>query len=389
MRTALIALACAAALQDTAAKIEQEVAYANDPEKLTFQVQAIKRLKDRGAEAVPALLAFVEKKGANALSLGCTELLGDIPDARLADLCARLLQDRNFYWRPAAARSLADQKSPAHRDLLRRFLADRLWGVRASAILGLGRLADKESAAAIRAALNDETYDVRAQAAKTLHGFGDESGLPVLVASLRSEAAWFDIDYGQIAREDACNFLKKIMKGDDFGFKAWEPPDKRAPGLKRWEEWIAAKIPDWNDRVPANARPVADAAEYAFGFELRSCRSGDYFFRIDSKNTFVVGYFNLARAPLTAEERAGFDRQLEAVKGVDRSAPYGRGGCDFEQYYLASGGARFEKLWIGLGGRPPELDGFIRYCRGLIQAKFGASEAAEFKERTAPFRGVD
>ena len=388
MRTLLLALAIAAAIQDDSSKLEQEVVYANDPEKLNFQVQALKRLKDRGAEAVPALLAFVEKRGANALSLGCAELFGDIPDPRLADLCARLLEDKGFYWRPAAARSLAEQKSAKHRDLLRRGLGDRLWGVRAAAVLGVGKLGDRESIDAIRKALDDETYDVRAQAAKTLYEFGDESGLPVLVASLRSEAAWFDIDYGQIAREDACKFLAKIT-GSDFGFKAWEPEDKRAPGLKLWEEWIAKRTPDWKDRVPPKARPVADAADYAFGFELRSCRSGDFFFRIDAKNNFVVGYFNLSRAALSAEERAGFDRALEAVKGVDRSAPYGRGGCDFEQYYVAAGGGRFEKLWIGLGGRPPELDAFIRYCHGLIQGKFGASEAAEFKERTAPFRGVD
>lgn len=388
MKPLIFYLALPLLAQDSAAKIEQEVAYANDPEKLTFQVTAIDRLKKRGAEAVPALLAFVEKKGANALSLGCTELFGDIRDPRLADLCGRLLENRDFPWRPAAARALAEQKSAAHRDLLRRSLADRLWGVRVAAVFGLGLLNDKDSSEAIRKALNDETYDVRAQAAKTLHGFGDDSGLPVLVAALRSEAAWFDIDYGQIAREDSSKFLAKLA-GEDFGYKGWDPAETRAPGLKRWEEWIAARMPDWKDRIPPNARPVADAAEYQFGFELRSCRSGDYFFRIDSKNNFVVGYFNLARAALTAEERAEFDRQLGTVKAVDRSMPYGRGGCDFEQYYLPADGGRFGKLWIGVGGRPPELDAFIRHCHGLIRTKFGAAEAAEFKERTAPFRGMD
>ena len=388
MRALLAALALAALFQDVASKVEQEVSYANDPEKLQLQVQAIDRLKKRGSEAVPALVAFVDKKGANALSLGCTELFGDIPDARLADLSARLLQDKNFYWRPAAARALADQKSPAHRDLLRTMLTDRLWGVRAAAVLGLEKLGDKESLAPLKKALNDDTYDVRAQAAKTLYAFGDESGLPVLVAALRSEAAWFDIDYGQIAREDASKFLAKIS-GDDFGFKGWDPADKREPGAKRWEEWMAARLPDWKDRVPPKAQPVADAAEYEFGFELRSCRSGDFYFRIDSKNNFVVGYFNLSRAALTADERAAFNNKLLAVKAVDRTAPYGRGGCDFEQYYLAGDGGRFQKLWIGLGGRPPELDGFIRHCHDLIKAKFGVAEAAEFKERTTPFRGVD
>ena len=389
MKTLLLALALLPAFQETASKVEQEVEYANDPEKLSFQVQAIDRLRKRGADAVPALLAFVEKKGPNALSLGCTELFADIPDPRLADLCARLVENRDFYWRPAAARALAEQKPEKHRDVLRRLVADRLWGVRAAAILGLGLLNDRESAEPIRKALNDETYDVRAQAAKTLHGFGDSSGLPVLVASLRAEAEWFDIDYGQLAREDASKFLAKIA-GEDFGYKAWDPADKREPGLKRWEEWIGARMPEWKDRVPANARPVSEAAEYVFGFELRSCRSGDFFFRIDSKNNFVVGYFNLARAPLTAAERADFDRHLEAVRSVERSVPYGQGGCDFEQYYLqAPGGKRFEKLWIGLGGRPASMEGFIRHCHDLIRSKFGASEAAEFKERTGPFRSAN
>ncbi|HTF57828.1 MAG TPA: HEAT repeat domain-containing protein [Planctomycetota bacterium] len=387
MKGILIAMACALALQESG-KIEQEVEYANDPEKLQFQIQAVKRLKDRGPSAVPAITAFVEKKGANALSLACTEVLGDIPDPRVARLCARLLEDRSFSWRPAAARSLAEQKSPEHRDLLRRGLGDRLWGVRAAAIAGLGKLDDRESKEPIRKTLNDDTYDVRAQAAKTLYAFGDDSGLPVLVASLRSEVNWFDIDYGQIAREDAAKFLAKIT-GDDFGFKAWEPEEKRAPGLRRWEEWMAARAADWKDRVPPNARPVADSAEYVFGFELRSCQSGDYFFRVDTRNNLVVGYFNLARAPLSAEERAAFDRELAAVRAVDRAVPYGRGGCDFEQYYLSGNGKRFERLWIGVGGRPPDLDGFIKFCRALIKAKFGEAEASEFKERTAPFRGAD
>ena len=54
MKFLLAAAACAALLQE-AAKIDQEVAYANDPEKLQFQIQAVKRLKERGAAAVPAL----------------------------------------------------------------------------------------------------------------------------------------------------------------------------------------------------------------------------------------------------------------------------------------------------------------------------------------------
>lgn len=221
-----------------------------------------------------------------------------------------------------------------------------------------------------------------------MYAFGDESGLPVLVESLRSSVAWFDIDYGQLAREDAWTFLKTIS-GDDFGFKPWEPAARREAGLKRWEEWIAKRMPDWRDRIPSNAKVAPDQAVYEFGFELRSCRTGDYFFRVDAQNNLVLGYFNLIRAQLTEAERSKLDKAIEAVREVDRAFPYGQGGCDFEQYYLKTGASKFEKLWIGVGGRPGDLDGFIRTVTELLRAKFGDGEAKTFKDRTALFREMD
>jgi hypothetical protein len=413
------------------AKIAKEVAYLNNPDKPQLAVQASVKLENRGRAAVPAILAFVKEKGHNALTLIGTELFTRIKDERLAVLCAELIADKDFFWRPMAMQGLAAQESKAHRDVFRAGLKDVLWGVRTNAILGLELIDDRAAKDAVLPLLNDDIYDVRAQAAKTVFVWGDESGLPLLVESLRSEVRWFDIDYGQLAREDSWNFLIRLrirdtktdqkneaalvaafkereqrdptfdelsklrkeafsMARDEVspGYKPWEGPKAREAGLRKWDEWMASRDPKWREKIPANAVVKPDASEYVFGFELRSCQRGDFFFRIDKEDNLVLGHFNLTRAKLTAEEKAKFAAALKTAAALERGVAYGKGGCDFEQYYLPDGD-KFAKLWIGVSGRPPELDGFIKTCRELIKAKFGEGEALEFKDRTSLFRGSD
>lgn len=383
----MIRLLFALALQQDG--LDVEIQRSNDADKPQHQMQAIDKLRKRGAEAIVApIVAWVEKNGRNKTGILFTQFLGELKDERIRALLEAELRDKDFFWRPHATAALAEHRDRKNLEIFRSLLDDPLWGVRAGAIKGLELIGDKDSLAPIKAKLNDEIYDVRGQAAKTMHAFGDETGLPVLVESLRSAVTWFDIDYGQIAREDAWNFLKKLTN-DDFGFKPWEPIADRQAGLARWEAWIAKKFPKWKEMVPESARCSADTAEYVFGFELRSCQRGDFFFRIDTNSNFVLGYFNLERVTLTKEERAAFDREIEKVLKVDRDVPYGTGGCDFEQYYLKTGDKRFSRLWVGLGGRPHEIDPFVKFVHGFVKAKFGDLEAADFKDRTQLFRGID
>lgn len=372
------------ALQD-ASKIAQEIEVANAKEKPQLHLQAVRRLRDRGGAAVAEEIGkFVAAHGHNSLSIAFTEALGSLKDDRLTALLRELARDKDFFWRPTAFRALAELGDRASRDLFRASLGDRLWGCRAASIAALEKLDDRESAARIKELLADDVYDVRAQAAKTLHAFGDSSGLPVLVEALRANTVWFDIDYGQIAREDAWNFLKKIAK-DDFGYKPWETTEERAPGLARAEAWIAKTIPDWRDRVPDKARVRAAAVEYSFGFERRSCQRGDFFFRIDRDGNLVLGYFTLEKAKLADDELKAFQAALDKVRSIDRSLPYGQGGCDFEQYYLRVGD-RFEKLWIGLQGRPAAAEPFVRVVVDLLRKKFGERAVEEFKQSSDLFR---
>ena len=371
-----------------AAKIEQAVRYANDPDRPQLHLRAVDRLKGYGAAAVvPEVLKFAKEKGYNALSIAFTEGLGEFKDARITTLLMELIADQDFFWRPTAMRALTRHAEPKTRDTFRKGLDDRLWGCRASAVLGLEKLDDRASKAKILGLLGDEVYDVRARAAKTLYAFGDSTGLPILVEALRANTVWFDIDYGQIAREDAWKFLKTIS-GDPFGYKPWESASERAPGLAKFEAWIARTMPDWREKVPEKARVKAEKIEYVFGYELRSCQRGDFFFRIDTQGRFVLGYFNLEKVRLSPDELRAFRKALEKVKTIDRSFPYGEGGCDFEQYYLQKD-ARFEKLWIGLKGRPDAAQPFIKVVTGLVRDKFGPKKAEQFRASSLLFRTVE
>ena len=148
---------------------------------------------------------------------------------------------------------------------------------------------------------------------------------------------------------------------------------------------MAKTIPAWREKVPEKARVRAEAVEYEFGFERRSCQRGDFFFRLDREGNLVLGYFTLEKAALTPEELKAFNAALDKVKTIDRSVPYGQGGCDFEQYYVRTGN-RFEKLWIGLQGRPAAAEPFVKMISALIRKKFGERALEEFTRSTDLFR---
>lgn len=369
-------------LQD---KIGQELDYANDAERPMYQGQAVRRLRARGVAAVPAILEWIAKNGRKRLALFFVEFLGELRDERISNLLADLARDRGFDWRPAATQSLAAHARAGDRDLFRALLADPLWGVRVGAALGLERLSDREAAPAIRRLLDDELYEVRARAAKSLFALGDEAGLPVLVESLSLDSVWFDIDFGLLAREDAVAFLKGVA-GDDFGYRPAEP---QGPALARWQAWMEARDPKWRDKVPPRARAASRKVEYVFGFELRSCRLGDFFFRLDADGHLVVGRSTLETRKLTEEERRRLGRAIGRIRTLARGVPYGRGGCDFEQFHLLADRGGFEKLWIGREGRPREGDLFVDVVAEILRKHFGDAAAAEFRERADLFRAAD
>lgn len=362
-----------------------DVMLANDTRDPVLQGQAMERVFQAGRAAIPAVLEFIEKKGNNALTLVFTQRLSSLADPRVEDLLARLFEDRRFYWRPAATWGLAELAPARYLHLFRRALDDHLWAVRQAGLLGLDVLLDRESIPKIRELLGDEFFPVRAQAARTLAALGDESGLPVLVAALRDTTQWFDIDYGQLAREDAFNFLRRHT-GLDFGFRAWEASDKREASVRAWEAWAEKRWPDWKERVPKTAWPKADKSRYVFGLELRSCQLGDFFFRIDDADTIVLGSFNLERSKLSPNEVRRIREAIGELDDVDPYQTYGRSGCDFEKYYVLAEDGHTDTPCFYVGGRPKNFDKMVALFAEVLGTHFGEAARAAYEKRSALFR---
>lgn len=376
-------------VQDQAQRITVgDVMLANDMKDPLLQGQAFEKVFNGGERSVEPILQYVKDKGPNKLILQFTQNLSRFSDPRIEELLATLVQDKVFFWRPAATWALAELAPKRYLNLFREGLADHLWGVRQAAVLGLEALDDRGSIAQIKKLLGDDIYAVRSQAAKTLAAFEDASGLPVLVAALRDTTHWFDIDYGQLAREDAFNFLRRFT-GKDFGFRAWESADQREKPCRHWEAWAEKTYGDWKALVPATAWPKPDDAEYLFGFELRSCQKGDFFFRITTDGFVVLGYFNLVKYKLDDEDVKKFKEAWKPLWDVDPFQTYGRSGCDFEKHYLRAEDGHFETPCFYVEGRPAKLDGVVKFLKELLKAKIGDGAAFELEDRAKLFREPD
>ncbi len=349
-----------------------------------YHLPALNRIRAAGVRAAAPIVEFVKRHGQNALTLSGTMALAHVPDDRIRDLAVELVRRKDFFWRPAAMESLAALARPSDAAVFEEGLEDILWGVRRASVSGLVALARRDMVPQLRDLLGDEFYEVRAEAAKGLHAFGDESGLPVLVDALALDAFWFDIDYGQMAREDAWKFLKKVA-GDDMGFKPWESEENRAKGLAAWIAWMEAKDPAWRDKVPEKVRARRSTAVYVFGWEIRSCQRGDFFLRIDEDWNLVLGTFDPEVVPLTVEERTRIDRLIGEAKAVSRDEWYGQTGCDVETWYLSESGG-FARLRVGLGGRPNEVDDLVDALLDLVGARFGTARGQELRDKSNLFR---
>src|SRR4026208_2010674 len=102
MRLAAVVLSLFLLAQEEEDKIRKEVALANQPGP-ALQGPAPDRRPHRGAAAAGQLVAFVKARGHNALSKGCTDILGGINDPSIAALRAELVDDKALYWRGAGA----------------------------------------------------------------------------------------------------------------------------------------------------------------------------------------------------------------------------------------------------------------------------------------------
>lgn len=339
--------------------------------------QAANRLVRVGAPAAERLLEVSGKTTADLALLGTSliEILGQFDSPKLRAKLWPAMEDSEFPWRPATARSLAFAPSDGEWDRFIGYLGDPIAPVRLGVLDALFRISQVEGETAeakavqlgrkrafldhAQAALFDESDVVRRRAAVLLDARGHGRALLWLLEDLKRSDVFFDRPTGLAARYDAMNQL--IDRGIDVGDYDPERPSLPGPeakvqpsnktsnqaALKAIQEFLEeraglmeAKLPeDLRGLVPRELPSVARSGAViegaVLGLELKSCRRGDFSLRWTEGDQLMVGYGNAARIPLPKGTTAKLvELSKKTQTNVGDQVFWGRPGCDSEAYRM-------------------------------------------------------
>ena len=422
---ALIATSGLAATQERAAgrparpqdveKIDTFIRHARTGSAV-IRPQAAQRLVRIGAPAAARLFELSGDSNEELALMGTAlvEVLGQFDHPELRAKLWPALQDPDFPWRPAAARSLAGAPTDDEWGRFESYLDDPIAPVRLAVLEGLfsiGKFEGEETEAeAMQArrervfldhavsALQDQNDMVRRRAAVLLDTLGHGRALAWIVEELERVDTFFDRPTGLTARYDAMNML--MERGVDLGDYVPELPSSAPAGrrsnaeaLARIRAEVATRTELMEDRlpealrglVPAELPPIARAGAQVsgalLGIELKSCRKGEFYLRWTEDDQLVVGYGNPARIPLpegTTARLVALSKETQAEVGA--KVYWGLPGCDVESYRMprAKGPADLpQQLIVSKDERPaPDL-------RPAALSALGAALAASIPEDTA------
>ena len=310
--------------------------------------QAAQRLVRAGEPAAELVLAAAGEGNAGLARLGA-DLVAVLGEFEHAELRARLwsaLDDRDFPWRPAAARGLASSARAGEGERFLELRTDALAAVRRHALDGLSSLGQTEHSAAVRASLEDPDDGVRRTAAVLLDEWGERDALWWLVEELERDDRYFDTNTGKAARYEALRALRARL-GEVEGFDARSAPDTESnrvalAALAQRVEQIAGARPE----LPEVARSAAATSGDLLGLEVRSCRRGEYCLRWNADGALYVGRGNAARVPLAegaVEELVRLARASTARLGGEDS--FGQPGCDMELLRIVPAEGGRAEVW--------------------------------------------
>jgi len=367
--------------------------------------QAAARLVPMGGPAAERLFELCGADPAAMAEMGASlvEVLGAFDDPRLRERLWQGIADPDFPWRPAAARSLAqnllqraptsdagsDQLAAAQADEARRFralLEDPIAPVRVAAVQALEKRfpePDMGLRAAARARLADTSDFVRRAAAVALVGWGEPEALLWLVEDLRRSDTFFERWSGKNAAYESRRALQALL-GDTFGYDPEVPPSDatNVAALAQLDAAVRARIGERAVPVLPNvARASGPEPDAVLGLELISCRRGEHYIAWTSDDQLLVGIGNPARVELpegTTARLLGFAK--EQVAQLDR--PYfGLPGCDVEMLRIVSEPGARAQSWVVSknqarieGLRPEALGAVLRELIASLPEGLGASD---------------
>ena len=403
-----IALLCAATFarpQDTEKEDELDrllrVARTGSP---AVRPQAADRILTLDAKSLERLAArTATREQLVELGSNVVEILGEtgIPVVRKRLWAA--LEDPDFPWRPAAARSLARSAVASETQRFTKLLEDRLGAVRVAAVLGVERLDSKDAGRQLRLMFDDPDDRVRRAAARLLDTWGHRKSLYWIAVDLERSDRFFFVETGRRARFEAMQILEERL-GESIGYNPADAPDSptnQAAILalrERLDKLTGGGHPPFSPQVLAGG-PIEGNV---LGLEIRSCRKGEIFLRWNLDDTLLVGHGRPARIRLPEGTTA---RLIESSGGhlarTDRPL-YGSPGCDVEQFYRnapkagEAGGSGVQSHVVSKGPepvaslRPESLDALVRELVATIpevavaiDSKTDAKKGTEPSEKAA------
>lgn len=323
--------------------------------------QAAARLVTMGAPAAERILALCEGGPAAVAPLGAAlvEVLAAFDEPRLRALLWECLADRDFPWRPAAARSLAlhprPDAGPEARDeetaAFRQLLSDPIAPVRMAAAQAFELLHPNptdEMRSELRALLNDPSDFVRRAAAVTLVRWDEPEALLWLVEDLRRTDTFFERWSGKNAAYESRRVLAKLL-GDVHGYDPESPPgaEVNLAALEKIEAAVRARIGTRHTpALPQVARASAPVTNAVLGLELVSCRRGEHYLCWTAGDELLVGLGNPARVKLPEGTTARLlALAREELTQLDRPF-YGEPGCDLEMLRVVDPPGGSPRSWI-------------------------------------------
>ncbi|MEM9381118.1 MAG: hypothetical protein AAGB93_14295 [Planctomycetota bacterium] len=365
--------------------------------------QAANRLVGFGAPAAERLLELSGETNADLAALGTSlvEVLGQFGDERLRARLWPALDDADFPWRPAAARSLGAAAKASERERFEALLDDPIAPVRLASLEALSEITAGGDERFLRQAarqLSDDNDYVRRAAAGVLDDRGHARALLWLVEELRRVDRYFDQATGEAARYAAMYAL--LDRGFDLGaYDPAAPPEgDNARAIDAIRGTVAARADRLEKELPEDLRglvpralpaialagaPVEDAV---LGLALKSCRRGDYFLRWTTDDVLVVGYGNPARIPLAKGTTASLTELAGTVLASTGERFYwGRPGCDMESFRVPGTeekGGRPQILILSKDEQPaPDLrPGPLTALGGAMAASIPADDALDAED---------
>lgn len=167
------------------------------------------------------------------LLLAALKVLASSPPADCtSDILAVAASCRQPYLADALAEALHAAAGPNDVDALRAKLGDPDEYVRVAAAIALAGVLEPGNLAELYPLLDDANELIAIKVARTIADQGDRRCLPTLVRLLQSPDAAIRSESG---------FILAALTDRQMGFAPYDPPEKRAPAVAAWKQWLAAE----------------------------------------------------------------------------------------------------------------------------------------------------